>query len=444
MSKKGLIGLGIGAAIVVGGISALFLFGPASDYSRAAGELDAALTDAQQFGVPMEVSDTTLTTAVPTELNAGPVLTNMSTKYTASKVDSGAISGGMEDDPEKIAAARAELAKMQPIFDLAERAAELPHCQFERDWSNALTVDFPEYSSIKGTVRALGVRAVLSARDGDAKSALRDLRTAEALAQHSRSEPVLIAMLVGIANQALTNHAAIGVAEHLESESDLLALKAVLEERQQPIYLADYLEVETLFGAQAISRIEQYGGSEQMMMGFSTEQSVSSATRLAHLTSSEGTRKRAYMARHLQFWNHVYSLGDDLRDNQKVSERLAEASAQLYGEPGVSYEMQQILMPVFASSGDSITQRDASRMATLAMLDVLLHRARTGSLPATLEEAGVTSLDPFSDKPFRYEKIEGGFRIWSVGSDRDDDNGRKGTNDGDIVFTFPGSLEEKP
>lgn len=62
-----------------------------------------------------------------------------------------------------------------------------------------------------------------------------------------------------------------------------------------------------------------------------------------------------------------------------------------------------------------------------------------GRWPSTLEEAGVTTIDLYSGEPLGY-RTDGGTRIWSVGADRMDDNGRPRMSlsggQGDIVLSL--------
>ena len=56
-------------------------------------------------------------------------------------------------------------------------------------------------------------------------------------------------------------------------------------------------------------------------------------------------------------------------------------------------------------------------------------RAENGSYPAKLADLGPKYLaqvpkDIFSDGEFRYEAIEGGYRLWSIGLNGRDDDGQ--------------------
>lgn len=424
---------------------AVVAFGPTKDYTEAAGGLDEALAEAKRLGVPMTLADLNLGDPVPTELNAAPLLVQMNEKVTAAKIDRALIGGAMTNDPEQIKAARPEIERLSDILAIAERAAELPHCQFDRKWEDSINVTFPEYSGMRSAIQVLNSRAILQARDGNGEAAIADLRTASAIARHMRSEPILISMLTSNGGETLVGRAVIKVFEHLKSEKELAALKAALSEGYEPIVLADYIRAEAYFGSDVITNLEKYGGAKAIQASFGMQNSpADNMTRLAHLTASSETMQRAFLARHLQTWNEVYALGEDMRDNDKLSEKLMKIDQQISGETGVSYEMQRILNPFFGGAADSIKRRDADRRASLAALDVLQYKAKTGRYPATLAESGADYTDPYSGQPLRYELNDKGFKVWSVGSDLKDDGGKERKNNAageaaDQVISFPPS-----
>jgi hypothetical protein len=58
-------------------------------------------------------------------------------------------------------------------------------------------------------------------------------------------------------------------------------------------------------------------------------------------------------------------------------------------------------------------------------IQVLLHRDRTGALPASLSDLSTSPfIDPYSGKPFAYVPRDGDFTLYSIGHDGWDDGGR--------------------
>jgi hypothetical protein len=103
------------------------------------------------------------------------------------------------DDPDL----RAFLAA-QPVLDLLRRAATMPDCSFERDWGfPGFDLPLPELSSLRISGQLLRLDARCRAADGQVAGALEDLRAIQGLAEHCRTEPVLISALVAMATQSM-------------------------------------------------------------------------------------------------------------------------------------------------------------------------------------------------------------------------------------------------
>lgn len=93
----------------------------------------------------------------------------------------------------------------------------------------------------------------------------------------------------------------------------------------------------------------------------------------------------------------------------------------------------------FLECADLISDSIASiRMTDLA---INLHKfhLRTQRWPDSLDELiGLDikelPVDPFSDAPFRYEKTDAGYRLWSIGANGEDENGMKNSDDHPLCF----------
>jgi len=87
-----------------------------------------------------------------------------------------------------------------------------------------------------------------------------------------------------------------------------------------------------------------------------------------------------------------------------------------------------ILVPVFAHSSRRRDQASATLGVDQIALLLKVYRARKGAYPDSLEP--LTDLvdrhlpmDPFSGKPFRYERRGAGFIVYSIGPNLKDDGG---------------------
>jgi hypothetical protein len=87
----------------------------------------------------------------------------------------------------------------------------------------------------------------------------------------------------------------------------------------------------------------------------------------------------------------------------------------------------------------------ALRRGVRTVMELHLFKHRQGAWPARLSELdGDFVIDPYTGEPFRYERTEAGFTLYSCGFDGDDDGGRhdrhwgrrtrEKESDGDYVF----------
>ena len=93
-------------------------------------------------------------------------------------------------------------------------------------------------------------------------------------------------------------------------------------------------------------------------------------------------------------------------------------------------------------------QSNAQLAVTVVGLAVERFRLRNRRLPEKLKEDLVPMyieripLDPYTRKPVKFKKVEGGYCVYSVGADRIDDGGQEKNDEGhsfrpgsDILFT---------
>ncbi len=79
---------------------------------------------------------------------------------------------------------------------------------------------------------------------------------------------------------------------------------------------------------------------------------------------------------------------------------------------------------MFRRRDEGVAARDLRRIA-FALEDF---RDREGHYPETLGGLGAAEprlVDPFSGEPYRYRKVEKGYRLYSLGADREDDGGAR-------------------
>ncbi len=93
---------------------------------------------------------------------------------------------------------RKVLDQNKPALDLADQAARLPRCWFNRDWTKGFAVLFPELAQMKAASKLELMRADLAASEGRPEDAIRDLNRARQIGQHASEEGNMIDVLVDV------------------------------------------------------------------------------------------------------------------------------------------------------------------------------------------------------------------------------------------------------
>ena len=96
------------------------------------------------------------------------------------------------------------------------------------------------------------------------------------------------------------------------------------------------------------------------------------------------------------------------------------------------------LTPSLARARAGVTRGESQRRATALVTRIKAYEQQHGEAPASLEVFGDAAFatDPFTNARFRYERVEGGFRLYSPGADLADDGGTAGTGENatDLVY----------
>lgn len=404
--------------------------------------VDGAMYDrAAKLGMPLEPEDLA-PPAIPADQNAAPLMLQMAEMETASKVKAGEMLDYARGSRTEQELARQNLKQLEPVLDLAYQAAARPECQITRDWALGAYLMFPELASFKEVTQLLTARAILRANAGEMDKAAADLTTAYKIAHHSGQEPTLIPMLVRIANEVITMRAVEVIADNVKSQADLAKLRKVLEEGHQELIVFDHLRGEITMAAAIARNIKNTADLDSLGEELATGDMAPPGTVIRN-GPPQNSSIRAQLNLYLRRWVPLFEMGEDARDNQKLDPVLRQMDADGEKMLGPNDRLSAILLPVFAPALDAEIKRGGTHTATLAYLDVLAYRLRTGKLPASLDELDGNYPDPFSGEQLKYRKEGKGFRIWSIGPNRVDDGGKTGkemgleNKDGDAVLIHP-------
>lgn len=269
------------------------------------------------------------------------------------------------------------------------------------------------------------------------KSALADLEAGFRMAEFSGTDPGLISMLVRIACHRIMLEAASRMAVAAKSESELAQIRQMVEKSRSEIQLFFYVRAELTIAAAAARNITSTAQLSSLTTGHS-----SPPASIIRSGPPRNAVMRAQLNKYLRHWVPIFEMGEDVHDNAKLGARLSEMGRKVDENPDRTDMLTAILMPVFSQSVTTITRLDAHHACTLAYIDILAYKARTGSLPNSVKDLPEIHTDPFNSQPLRYRKEGKGFRIYSVGQDGIDQKGRSSSelnikNAGDDGLVYP-------
>ncbi len=124
------------------------------------------------------------------------------------------------------------------------------------------------------------------------------------------------------------------------------------------------------------------------------------------------------------------SLGDE--PYYETTEQREELAAQLDLYNAQNLPLTAGLLPTMTRALSVRAHRQANLRQMAFGIELEMHRRATGSYPDGLDDVKLTHLDevpvdPFSGKPFHYEKRPGGYLLYSVGPNGKDDGGEPRT-----------------
>ena len=350
-------------------------------------------------------------------------------------------------DSNSLAAAEAYLSAKASHLEQVRAALRLPRCRFPLTLQDGPDALLPHLAWVKSEAQNFRIVALVAAERGNKDAALTALKAVAQTGQLLASEPPLISQLVRL---SCLNLALNGV-EQLLSRQQLTA--AELEKLRQ------FLEEHSLPG---VARWALVGERPFSLSVFNPEFLVRAATNSSApgnpsnpLNEAQAIRAgvglmrfTGYSAADRRLMLETFNEAIDLA-GQETPESLQRIET-LFDEVAVKARkfppklFSSMMLPSLQKVPSRFASFEARRRAGLTALAVERFRlAHDGRIPETLAElvpgyAAAIALDPFDGSALRFRKLDRGFVIYSVGSDRKDDGGKEagsgGTKQTDVTF----------
>ncbi len=330
----------------------------------------------------------------------------------------------------------------------------------------------PSLGSFREITRALRIRAMLRADEGNVQGAFKDLAAARRLARLVAQGPFLISHLVGIVMERM---AVDGVKEVLGS-SELTAAEArpLLGELAQLRPMPDIRDAVAterfllLDVAMAIARnapqkklaaVYGYLGDREPKkhepIDVDCDQLLRTFNELWNwhmkcLRIDDPADRERAMA---PFHKYMSDLGDEMDDGPGSLALGLRLKLTKRGRTDLlaKYLLCFLMMPSLDRSVTLWERALANDRLTLAAAALAVHRAETGEFPKKLAELTPKLLeqvpaDPFTGEPLIYRRTEDGYVLYSVGPDLEDDGGVENEDDreeGDLVVRVPPDVADE-
>ncbi len=461
MLKKAIL-LSIPFLVVTVGFT-LWFFSSAV-WRDTANRLDADLAKARTLGLPIEASQIAPPRSVPDEDNAAMTILAAETEQTLSgpsdKVLNEVETETLYPDanPAKLSAL---LKPADKVIDLLRKLNGQTAADFHREWDLGPLILFPDLAQSKKLVKIVVAHAEIASMKKDWKTCIADLELARKISIAQGSEPTLISLLVGLGEEQIALKGAersldrmAEIPEAVEHLRQFAAAPSPLPNLRHALMGEVYFEVTT------IRNLDLFGGERaleaQMQSweggGGNPEPFVPTKQTLIRSGMPSDTKKRAYLARVLEFWNHVLDTpfaNDPLELGKAIDKEMEKVSSS--NDP--TQRLMKVLVPVFGQSGQSLVRIEAQRRVLAALCSVVSFKQRTGHFPPTLADAGVTTKDPFGNGPLRMVLNGKGVRVYSVGADGVDNHGMSRSemssggqdpSQADVIDAYPSLVTRPP
>jgi hypothetical protein len=357
--------------------------------------------------------------------------------------------GGPALDPRD-AELRRFLSRQAAALTLFRQAAARSGCYFDRDYGRpTLAMRLPELLLLRQGARLLALDAICSAADKNHQRAIADIHAMFGMAEHVRSESLLISMLVAM------------VVDRLAIDS----LQIVLASTDVPAR-----ELPAQWGSGDVSYRTSFGRALRMeeALRLATFAQVGEGQYgLAEIAAAaDGGRSQTESARSTMAWGYrIFLLAEDLAAHTrfttdvdtmahlpywKARDCLREVEGQMQSHPGGL--MTSMLAPALSRVVENVAVADARRAAARVGLALYRYRAQHGRFPEKAADlapefiAGVPA-DPFDGKPLRVKQTVHGATVYSVGAEVIERPGEPWVDINkkhrDVAFTVPARVAAK-
>jgi hypothetical protein len=386
--------------------------------ARTGRELEAELNAIRERGEPLTSAE--IAPEVPQgEKNAAQIYQTAFDFLTLGDFD---VEHGQAD----VDFGREVIDQQSTSIRLLIEAGETPYCAWPIDYNApAYSLVFPHFAQMRSAARLLSMDSYVLAAEGDHDEALRSSGAIFGIAEHAKTEPTLIGVLVGYAMQGI---GAMALEESLSlgdpSPAACRRLFDQLNSVDQRTSMRRALMGERAMGLQLFEDIRARRG--ESVAAFSDQSGYSPYDGLRRLTFHlyPTLGRPLFNLDEAAFIRH---LNANIEAIDLPWPQSRDQARRLDYEHPARHVLTSMITPVFSRASWSMERASAKIGAAQIALAAKAYRAEHGTYPEWLSELEADGWelpsDPFSGKPYHYRREGDSFIVWSVGPNMADDNG---------------------
>lgn len=343
------------------------------------------------------------------------------------------------DEPvsgEFLDAVEQHLAEHRDVMNTLHAGAALTESRYPIDFTQGFNTLLPHLSRVRDAMRWILLETVLHAARNQPELATQSALASFGVTRTLEREPLLISHLVRIAGLGIACTGTRHILARLQlTDAQLTRLEAAIRDSEDPNGIRRALAGERCMGIDFFRDPQSQAGAVGAGGGFGSRLGLGVM------------RTIGWMENNCLFYLDIMDSLVEITDLPPMERhaRTEEIDAQLGRASGFQTMIARMLLPALTRAVDKDTESTALLRAARTAVIVERYRLDTGGLPQTLDELAAWSKtplpsDPFNGEPLRYETLETGYRIYSVGADGEDQGGRTRTGNAepyDVVFEVP-------
>ena len=311
------------------------------------------------------------------------------------------------------------LADNQQALELLHKAAAMKHSRYPVDFSFGPGTLMYHFSDLRKGAMLLKLDAILHAENGNAELAARSVTSTFGIARSLAKEPIVISQLVRAACQGL----AISSLERIVNRTEFTDEQLV--KLGKTVADADVLAaMSRAFAGERCIGINVFKGPAVLSSEFVGYKMPPAP--ILELYKALGLADRDAIVYIDVMNDYMKTTGIPLHQRQRTASTI---EAKLKATSKIHILLHKF-MPAF-SGVITINIRSIAQLRTARVaLAIQRYRLAVDKCPDVLMDLVPTYLDtipkdPFDGRSLRYEKLETGFVVYSVGEDRRDDGGKE-------------------